>query len=270
MVQTFGAMSGSNDRLNVFATRMVLTAVKGRTKGAVKGHQLLKRKADALTVRFRAMASEIRDAKVNAGRELRTAQFSLMEAKYAAGDQIQQTILENVSHAENKVRMKADNIAGVAIPTFEYFEDADVAQTDILPGLSQGGQAVRDSKASFAKALEVLVVLAGLQTSFILLDEALKVTNRRVNALSNVIIPKLENTVAYILGELDELDREEFFRLKKIQDKKKEKIKQKNARLKELEAEAQAKGLVRSPVDTTPSAVDNFGGDEENDEDMLF
>lgn len=39
-----------------------------------------------------------------------------------------------------------------------------------------------------------------LQTAFITLDEALKVTNRRVNALENVVKPKLENTISYIKG----------------------------------------------------------------------
>jgi V-type H+-transporting ATPase subunit D len=54
-----------------------------------------------------------------------------------------------------------------------------------------------------------------------ILDEVLKSTSRRVNALEFVMIPKLENTLNYINSELDEQDREEFFRLKKIQKLKK-------------------------------------------------
>ena len=53
-----------------------------------------------------------------------------------------------------------------------------------------------------------------------ILDEVIKVVNRRVNAIEHVIIPRTENTISYINSELDELDREEFYRLKKVKNNK--------------------------------------------------
>ncbi|KAL4690074.1 hypothetical protein H8959_012865 [Pygathrix nigripes] len=76
-------------------------------------------------------------------------------------------------------------------------------------------------KRNYAKAVELLVELASLQTSFVTLDEAIKITNRHVNAIEHVIIPRIECTLVYIITELDERDQEECYRLKKIQEKKK-------------------------------------------------
>lgn len=82
-----------------------------------------------------------------------------------------------------------------------------------LTGLGRGGQQILKSREVYAKALETLVELASLQTAFMILDEVIRATNRRVNAIEHVVIPRLDNTVKYILSELDEADREEFFRL---------------------------------------------------------
>jgi V-type H+-transporting ATPase subunit D len=90
-----------------------------------------------------------------------------------------------------------------------------------MTGLSRGGQQVQKARETYTKALNTLVELASLQTAFVILDEVIRMTNRRVNAIEHVIIPKLENTISYITSELDEMDREEFFRLKKVQAKKK-------------------------------------------------
>lgn len=149
---------------------------------------------------------------------MKEAAFSLAEAKFATGD-FNQVVLQNVTKAQIKIRSKKDNVAGVNLPVFESYQDG--SDTYELAGLARGGQQLAKLKKNYQKAIKLLVELASLQTSFVTLDEVIKITNRRVNAIEHVIIPRIEKTLAYIISELDELEREEFYRLKKIQDKKK-------------------------------------------------
>eukprot|EP00695_Tsukubamonas_globosa_P002154 TRINITY_DN325_c0_g1_i14.p1 TRINITY_DN325_c0_g1~~TRINITY_DN325_c0_g1_i14.p1 ORF type:complete len:297 (+),score=133.73 TRINITY_DN325_c0_g1_i14:91-891(+) len=213
-------MSGQA-RLPVLPSRMTLAAMKIRLVGAKKGFSLLKKKSDALTVRFRGILKQIRDTKESMGKEMKDAAFRLTETKYAAGE-ISYMVTESVTSATVKVRLRTDNVAGVYLPQFRDTIDTSAAavQSD-LTGLSKGGEQVRNTRLAFTKALKLLVELASLQTSFWTLDEAIKITNRRVNALEKVVQPKIEATISYIIDELSELEREEFFRLKKVQNKKK-------------------------------------------------
>ena len=66
-------------------TRMALQTYKGKKAGASKGHQLLKKKADALKARFRDIAKEIYKTKGTMSESCSTAYFSLTAAQYAAG-----------------------------------------------------------------------------------------------------------------------------------------------------------------------------------------
>jgi V-type H+-transporting ATPase subunit D len=63
-----------------------MTNMKARLKGAQKGHSLLKKKADALQLRFRMILKKIVDSKQTMGEVMKEAAFSLAEAKFATGD----------------------------------------------------------------------------------------------------------------------------------------------------------------------------------------
>ncbi|XP_061718392.1 V-type proton ATPase subunit D [Cydia fagiglandana] len=249
-------MSGK-DKLQIFPSRGAQMLIKARLAGAVKGHGLLKKKADALQVRFRMILGKIIETKTLMGEVMKEAAFSLAEAKFTTGD-FNQVVLQNVTKAQIKIRSKKDNVAGVTLPIFESYQDG--SDTYELAGLARGGQQLSKLKKNFQSAVKLLVELASLQTSFVTLDEVIKITNRRVNAIEHVIIPRLERTLAYIISELDELEREEFYRLKKIQDKKKIIKDKAEAKKKEL----LAAGLGLDLGDGGANLLD------EGDEDIVF
>uniref|UniRef100_A0A6I8P6V2 V-type proton ATPase subunit D n=1 Tax=Ornithorhynchus anatinus TaxID=9258 RepID=A0A6I8P6V2_ORNAN len=133
------------------------------------------------------------------------------------------------------------------------------AQT-IMKARLKGAQTGRNllKKKSDALTLRFRQILKKIiETSFVTLDEAIKITNRRVNAIEHVIIPRIERTLSYIITELDEREREEFYRLKKIQEKKKI-LKEKTE--KELE--------LRKAAGEVLEAANLLA--EERDEDLLF
>lgn len=60
--------------------------MKNKLKGAQKGHNLLKRKSDALTQKFRHILSNIKESKIRMGQLMQLASFSLAQVTYSAGD----------------------------------------------------------------------------------------------------------------------------------------------------------------------------------------
>jgi len=243
-----------------------LQNIKERFAAAKKGHSLLKRKSDAIKLNLNNRLKEILVVKRRVGEQLRKAFFSHTEAEWAVGE-FNNQVIENTKQASFKVKAQIDNVAGVKIPLYEKYKD-DTVKGEVIVGLSRGGEQVARCKTIFAETLADLVALASLQTSVRTLDEALNVTNRRVNALEFVIMPMLQNTIKYITSELDELEREDTYRIKKVKDLRakmsddgeeltEEQIRQRHERmLKEIEESEASNVLNQTALDEEQVVVD--------------
>ncbi|GBN08183.1 V-type proton ATPase subunit D 1 [Araneus ventricosus] len=212
------------DILPVFPTAMHKQNMKLKLKIARKGHDILKRKSEVLEMRFRKVGKEIIKIKRLMGDIFKEASFLLAEARFITGD-FNQLVLNAVSKARLKVRHRTENVAGVSLRIFEFYVEG--GDTHDLTGLAKGGAKLLSIKQTYTSAVEILVELATLQTTFLMLDDVIKSLNRRVNSLEQMYIPKVERTIRYIETEMDERERQDFFRMKKIQDIKRKDMERK-------------------------------------------
>jgi V-type H+-transporting ATPase subunit D len=233
----------------VVPSRMNLNIYKTKIVSAKKGHELLKKKCDALKSKFRQIMIALLDTKKLMGTDSDTAYLSYAKAQWAAGE-FANIVKDSVKRATLRLGLESENIAGVQLPIFtiKEFDDADSTLTQI--GISRGGQEIQRCRERFKELLMQLVKIASLQTSFLTLDQVIKVTNRRVNALEYIVIPRFVGVQDYIKQELDEMSKEDFSRLKKVLDNKRrilelEKIEndKKQVEKDKYEANMKAKGL---------------------------
>lgn len=246
-------------------TRMNQQVFKMKKKAAESGHRLLKKKADALKVKFRDYAKAIADTKSSMASDSSSAFFSLTQAEYAAGN-FKQKVSEGSMIARVRVGAGIDNVAGVKLPVFSFFETGAATDNASL-GLVGGGKKIQQVRDKYTDLLQNLIKLASLQTSFVTLDEAMKVTNRRVNALENVTIPKIENILDYIDRELDELEREDFTRLKIVQSKKEAAIEEERKKADAEKEDKLKKGLTIEKASEEDILANCDAGD---DADVVF
>jgi len=191
---------------------MALHELEHRHEAAEKGHRLLKRKRNALNVLFRDTPRRIKDLKARSGNQIKAASFSLAMAKKASGYTFQSMVIQNATKASFAVHEEITTAVGVTLPAFESRHKEKPVRT--FTGLSHGGIQVSKTREMYIVALESLVKLASLQAKFMLLGEELKVTNRRVNAIEQVIVPRIDNTIRFVNDALSESEREDLFRLK--------------------------------------------------------
>jgi V/A-type H+-transporting ATPase subunit D len=198
-------------RINVPPTRSNLLRMKQDLRFAREGYEILDRKREVLTTELIRLAH---DAEV-----LQQQVWNLLAAAYRALEKANLTMgqerVEWAALAANKtveVQIKYRGVMGVPIPTIE----AHGEPPEMPYSLGDTMATLDEASATFREALSRMPELSELMTSVWRLARELRKTQRRVNALQYIFIPDYEVTVAFIESALEEREREETFRLKRL------------------------------------------------------
>ncbi|MDI6888634.1 MAG: V-type ATP synthase subunit D [Methanocellales archaeon] len=194
-------------------TRMELLKLRKRRVLAEKGHDLLEEKRDALVMEFFKFIEMRRELKKELEEKIKRAYESLIEAQMIMG----RSGVEGASYSVAEmadVAVDTKNIMGANIPIIEEMP----LQEGRERGYGYAGTSVKlDEAAScFEEVLKHIFKLAENDGAIRMLAHEVEKTKRRVNALENVFIPQLSATQNYIEMHLEELEREDFFRRKRI------------------------------------------------------
>lgn len=196
----------------VHPTRMELLALKRRMTLAERGYDLLKEKRDALVMYFFDVLEDVGRLRREVSKVLKEAFDALVLAKMVMGPL---KIEEAAMNAESlyDVDVSLQNIMGVKVPLLNVKE----REAKMPPyGFTDTSAALDEAAKKFKEALKLIIQLAEVETAVKKLAKEIDKTKRRVNALKYIIIPRLENTIRYISLHLEEREREDFFRLKRV------------------------------------------------------
>ena len=182
---------------------------------ARNGYELLDRKRNILIREMMTLIDHANAIQEKIDGAYEDAYIALQTANISNG------FCEDISNAvpiEDGLQLDSRSVMGVEIPILTIDESDN--QNFMYYGARTTNSAVDKAYLLFTKVKELTVELAEIENSVYRLADSIKKTQKRANALKNIMIPRFEETVKFITDALDEKDREEFSRLKVIKRKK--------------------------------------------------
>ena len=197
----------------VFPTKSNLMAQKKSLALAKQGFELMDRKRNILVRemmqlidRAAAIQDQIAQAYARAYAALQTANITLGEVGMFA----------RCVPVEEGLLVSMRSVMGVELPTITLEEH----EPAVYYGFLDTNSSLDDAFMEFNEVKRLTVELAEVESSVYRLAEAIKKTQKRANALNNIMIPQFGTTIKFISEVLDEKEREDFSRLKVIKAQK--------------------------------------------------
>jgi len=196
--------------LDIKPTRSELINLKRRIKQTSSGYNLLKMKRDGLFFEFRTLLAEMIKAREELVGTYRDAVKSIALASSIEGG----LAVKSAAIAATSGR----NIMGVVVPKVDGTNLTTTVETRPT-GIIGGSPYIDEAADSYSILISKIVKAAEMEATLKRLLEEIEATKRRVNALEFVVIPEMKEAQSFIQLRLEEMEREETFRLKRFKNK---------------------------------------------------
>ena len=197
----------------IFPTKANLMATQKSLSLAKLGYELMDRKRNILVHEMMQLVDEAKEVESTINEAYKKAYASLQKANITLGrcsDYARTVPLDETLKVDYK------SVMGVEIPQITLGEQ-DMKN---YYGFDTTNSYLDEAYFNFNEAKRLSVKLVETQTSIYRLADAIKKTQKRANALNNIMIPKFTQTVKFISEALDEKEREDFTRLKVVKSTK--------------------------------------------------
>lgn len=201
---------------DVKPTRSELLKLKRQIRLARSGYNLLKKKRDGLILEFFEILKRAKTLRQELVDEYKIALEKINIARALEGDLKVKSIAMAIKDIPD-VKLTTKNIMGVKVPKIESSE-IEKAFSERGYGI-YNSSAIDEAAAAYEKVVEKIILAAEVETSMRKLLNEIEKTKRRVNALEYVVIPSMEKVKSFIQLRLEEMERENIFRMKRIKAK---------------------------------------------------
>ncbi len=197
----------------VVPTKGNLLATKKSLELARTGYELLDRKRNILIREMMALIERANQIQDKIDKTYEEAYAALQMANITLGICAE---LSRTVPLDNNLNVAYRSVMGVEIPMVSL----EPTHIPIPFGLNSTNTQMDEAYLKFGEVKRLTAELSEVENSVYRLADSIKKTQKRANALKNIMIPRFEETVKFITDALDEKDREEFSRLKVIKKQK--------------------------------------------------
>jgi len=195
-------------------TRSQLLQLRRTRRMAERGHRLLKLKRDALIVEFFRVLERAKTLRSNLAEKYRVAEQRIAVARAIEGS-------IGVRSAAFALRLvptldlKTKNVMGIIVPKIDA-KSVRKKLEDRGYGVITTSARIDEAAEAYEALVEDVIVAAEIETTMRRLIEEIEKVKRRVNALEYRVIPELRSTESFIRQRLEEIERDNFMRLKRF------------------------------------------------------